>query len=66
MIKAWKDIMELGNGATILVIAYLLTSILTGWICIGYFSYRWWREKEEHEKYVGILEEIKNESERDD
>ena len=58
MIKAFNDIMILGNGGKILVIAYLLTSILTGWICISYFTWRAYEEKKEKEQYRRILEEL--------
>lgn len=62
MIKAFNDIMVLGNGGTILVIAYLLTSILTGWICISYFTWRAYEEKKERDQYRRILEELEDES----
>lgn len=58
MIKAFNDIMILGNGGKILVIAYLLTSILTGWICISYFTWRAYKEKKETDQYKRILEEL--------
>lgn len=58
MIKAFNDIMILGNGGKILVIAYLLTSILTGWICISYFTWRAYKEKKENDQYKRILEEL--------
>lgn len=62
MIKAFNDVMVLGAGGTILVIAYLLTSVLTGWICISYFTWKAHEEKKEREMYKKILEDI-NESE---
>lgn len=62
MTKAFNDVMMLGAGGTILVIAYLITSILTGWICISYFTWRAHEEKKEKEIYRKILEDI-NESE---
>lgn len=62
MIKAFNDIMVLGAGGKILVIAYLITSILVGWICISYFTWRAYEERKENEQYRKILEDI-NESE---
>lgn len=62
MIKAFNDVMVLGAGGTFLVIAYMITSILVGWICIGYFTWRAHEEKKEKEIYRKILEDI-NESE---
>ena len=62
MIKAFNDIMVIGAGGTILVIAYLITSILTGWICISYFTWKAHEERKEREQYRRILEDI-NESE---
>lgn len=61
MSKAFNDIMYLGAGGKCLVIAYLLTSVLTGIICISYFSYKWLKEKQEHNEYMKILKELKNE-----
>lgn len=61
MIKAFNDIMILGNGGKILVIAYLLTSIITGWICISYFTWRAHEEKKENDQYKRILEELEDE-----
>lgn len=58
MIKAFNDIMILGNGGKILVIAYMLTAILTGWICISYFTWRIHEEKKEKDQYRRILEEL--------
>ena len=67
MNKAFTDIMYLGAGGKCLVIAYLLTSVLTGIICISYFGYRWLKEKQEHDEYMKILKELDNEeSERND
>lgn len=61
MNKAFTDIMYIGAGGKCLVIAYLLTSVLTGLICISYFAYRWLKEKQEHEEYMKILKELGNE-----
>lgn len=61
MIKAFNDIMNLGTGGTILVISYLITSILTGWICISYFTWKAHEEKKERDMYKRILEEIDEE-----
>lgn len=58
MIKAFNDIMILGNGGKILVIAYMLTAILTGCICISYFTWRIHEEKKEKDQYRRILEEL--------
>ena len=55
--------MILGNGGKVLVIAYLLTSILTGWICISYFTWRAHEEKRERDQYRRILEDLEDESE---
>ena len=67
MSKAFTDVMYLGAGGKCLVIAYLLTSVLTGCICIGYFTYKWLKEKQEHDEYLRILKELDNEdNKRDD
>lgn len=67
MNKAFTDIMYLGAGGKCLVIAYLLTSVITGIICISYFAYRWLKEKQEHDEYMKILKELDNEeNKRDD
>ena len=58
MNKAFTDVMYLGAGGKCLVIAYLLTSVLTGIICITYFGYKWLKEKEEHDEYMRILKEL--------
>lgn len=61
MNKAFTDVMYLGAGGKCLVIAYLLTSVLTGCICIGYFTYKWLKDKQEHNEYIRILRELDNE-----
>ena len=67
MSKAFTDVMYLGAGGKCLVIAYLLTSVLTGCICIGYFTYKWLKEKQVHDEYLRILKELDNEdNKRDD
>lgn len=64
MNKAFTDVMYLGAGGKCLVIAYLLTSVLTGFICISYFTYKWLKEKQEHDEYMKILKELDNEEDK--
>ena len=43
---------------------YLFTSVLTGFICIGYFTYKWLKDKQEHDEYMKILKELDNEEDK--
>ena len=63
MSKAFTDVMYLGAGGKFLVIAYLLTSILTGVICISYFTWRYIRERAEHYEYLKALKGLSEDEE---
>lgn len=63
MIKAFKDIMILGNGGTWLVIAWLVTGLLVSIIIITYFTVMTARALREEDVYKQILKRLEEESE---
>lgn len=63
MLKAFKDIMILGNGGTWLVIAWLVTGMLVSLITITYFTVMTAKTLREEDVYKQIMKRLEEENE---
>lgn len=65
MTKAFKDIMMLGEGGTYLVIAWLITGLITSIIVIIYFGIATRKQLKEDKYFNSLIKRLDNGEEKE-